>query len=80
MNNLINKESIIYNDYIMGKIKLKDLIEFMTDMHKDIIKFEEIIYDILKEKDFDNKTIFSLLKLNHCSGIKLVINMLNTLE
>ena len=80
MNNLVTKESIIYNDCIMGEVRISDLLEFMIDMYDDINKFEKIIYDILKKHDFDNKTISSLLMLNHCSGIKLIIDMLESLK
>ncbi len=80
MNNLVTKESIIYNDCVIGEVRVSDLLDFITALYVDMNKFEDIIYDILKEHDFDNKTISSLLNLNHHSGIKLVIDMLNSLK
>ena len=79
-NNFITKNTIIYEDCILDRITIFDLIEFLNKLYADSNHFEDVIKDILEKQNFDDKTICSLLTLNHVSGIKLIIDILNSLE
>lgn len=80
MNNSITKETIIYQDCVLGDISIAILIDVLKDIYHDINTFEDIITSILKDINFSNEAIVTLLHLINSSYFKLIIDMLDSLE
>ena len=58
------KDLIIWNDLILGEISLDFIICGLQESIKKQIKFEETIYQILKNMNYDKKSLTSLFNLS----------------
>lgn len=70
------KKRPIYYDNLLGPVTLEELVEtleYYVDKQK---KFENIVYDILKNNGFDTKTLSSLFTLSTSKSIELILKMI----
>ena len=70
------KDFIIYQDGLIGSITLDDFIKEFEKCIKEQQNFENIIYDILKNQNFDDETLASLFTLSKTDSMKFNINLL----
>lgn len=70
------KDLIIWNDPIFGKINLDFIINGLQESLKDQFKFEEVIYQILKNLNYDDETISSLFSLSKTETIDMYLKMI----
>lgn len=70
------KKIIIWNDSIMGEISLGFIISSLQESIKKQKEFENIIYNILKNSNYDNKDLASLFNLSQTDLFELYLKMI----
>lgn len=70
------KDLIIWNDPIIGEISLDFIINALKECVKNQSEFEDIIYNILKNNSYDDKTLASLFNLSKVNTINTYLKMI----
>ena len=70
------KDLIIWNDPIIGEISLDFIINALKNCIKSQSKFEDIIYNILKNNNYDDETLASLFNLSEVNTINMYLKMI----
>lgn len=70
------KDLIIWNDPIIGEISLDFIISALKECVKNQSEFEVIIYNILKNNSYDDKTLASLFNLSKVNTINTYLKMI----
>jgi hypothetical protein len=70
------KDLIIWNDPIIGEISLDFIISALKECVKNQSEFEDIIYNILKNNSYDDKTLASLFNLSKVNTINTYLKMI----
>ena len=70
------KDLIIWNDPILGEISLDFIITGLQQLLDEQKEFEDIIYHILKNSNYDDKTISSLFTLSKIDLISTYLKMI----
>ena len=70
------KDLIIRNDPIIGEISLDFIISALKECVKNQSEFEDIIYNILKNNSYDDKTLASLFNLSKVNTINTYLKMI----
>ena len=70
------KDLIIWNDPILGEISLDFIITGLQELLNEQTKFEDIVYHLLKNSNFDDETISSLFTLSKIDLINTYLKMI----
>ena len=70
------KDLLIWNDPIMGEISLDFIISSLQESVKKQKEFEDIIYNILKNSNYDNKDLASLFNLSQTDLFEFYLKMI----
>ena len=70
------KDLIIWNDPILGEISLDFIITGLQQLLNKQKEFEDTVYHILKNSNFDDETISSLFTLSKIDLINTYLKMI----
>lgn len=70
------KDLIIWDDPILGEISLDFIITGLQELLNEQTKFEDIVYNLLENSDYDNETISSLFTLSKIDSIKTYLKII----
>jgi len=70
------KDLIIWNDPILGEMSLEFIINSLQECIKKQINFEDTIYHILKNLNYDDETIASIFNLSKTNTIDLYLKLI----
>ena len=70
------KDLIIWNDPILGEISLDFIITGLQELLDEQTKFEDIIYHLLENANYDDETISSLFTLSKIDLIRTYLKMI----
>ena len=70
------KDLIIWNDPVMGEISLDFILSGLQESLKKQKEFEDIVYNILKDKKYDNKDLASLFNLSQTNLFDMYLKMI----
>ena len=70
------KDLIIWNDPILGEISLDFIITGLQELLNEQTKFEDIVYHLLENANYDNETISSLFTLSKIDLINTYLKMI----
>lgn len=70
------KDLIIWNDPIIGEINLDFIISSLKESVKKQKDFEDVIYNILKNTNYDNENLASLFNLSQTDLFEFYLKMI----
>lgn len=70
------KDLIIWDDPILGEISLDFIITGLQELLNEQTKFEDIVYNLLENSNYDNETISSLFTLSKIDSIKTYLKII----
>lgn len=69
------KDKIIYEDWLVS-LTIDDCITKLQEAIEEQNKFENIVYDILKNLKYDDETISSLFSKSQTEYIRMIIKLI----
>ena len=69
------KDKIIYQDWL-ATFTIDDCIKELQEAIDNQIKFEKIVYDILKNNNFDNETLVTLFSKSQTDDMRMIIRII----
>ncbi len=70
------KDLIIWDDPIFGEISLDFIITGLQELLNEQTEFENIVYHLLKNANYDNETISSLFTKSKTNTINMYLKMI----
>ena len=70
------KDLIIWDDPIFGEISLDFIITGLQELLNEQTEFENIVYHLLKNANYDNETISSLFAKSKTNTINMYLKMI----
>lgn len=72
------KDIVIFVDPFFGNITIDDGLNTINECIKSQEKFEDVVYDILQNTDYEEEDIASLFSLSMLKVIKFYIDMIQS--
>ena len=70
------KDLLIWNDPVLGEISLDFILLQLQNAIKNQKEFEDIIYNILKNSNYNNKDLASLFNLSQTDLFEFYLKMI----